>query len=85
MKSMLGFDLRKSLGKITVPTLVLAGSGDRNAPAPMMRKMAGFIPNAEYVEFEGVGHLVALERPKIFDAALDRFLKANVATQATAT
>jgi 3-oxoadipate enol-lactonase len=64
---------------------VLSGSKDNNAPAPMMAKMATYIPSAEYVEIEGVGHLVNLERPKTFNAALDRFLAANVAaTQVTA-
>jgi 3-oxoadipate enol-lactonase len=75
MMSMLGFDLRKSLGQIRVPTLVISGSKDKNAPAPMVKKMAGFIPNATYVELEGVGHLVALERPNEFNAVLDDFLR----------
>jgi 3-oxoadipate enol-lactonase len=75
MKSMLGFDLRKSLGKISAPTLVLAGTKDRNAPAQMVKKMASFIPNATYVELEGVGHLVALEQPVEFNAALGDFLR----------
>ena len=75
MKSMLGFDLRKSLGQIAVPTLVLSGSKDKNAPAPMMAKMVTYIPGADYVELEGVGHLANLERPQEFNAALDHFLK----------
>jgi 3-oxoadipate enol-lactonase len=68
MTSMPGFDLRKSLGQIRVPTLVISGTKDRNAPAPMVKKMASFIPNATYVELEGVGHLVALEQPSEFNA-----------------
>jgi 3-oxoadipate enol-lactonase len=51
----------------------------------MMAKMASYIPSATYVELEGVGHLVNLERPATFNATLDPFLKANVAaTQVTA-
>jgi 3-oxoadipate enol-lactonase len=75
MMSMLGFDLRKALGQIRVPTLVVSGTKDNNAPAPMVKKMAGFIPNATYVELEGVGHLVALEQPAEFNAVLDDFLR----------
>jgi 3-oxoadipate enol-lactonase len=45
----------------------------------MMAKMATYIPAAEYVELEGAGHLVNLERPATFNAALDRFLNAHVA------
>jgi 3-oxoadipate enol-lactonase len=85
MLALIGFDLRSALKAIAVPTLVLSGSKDNNAPAPMMAKMASYIPSATYVELEGVGHLANLERPAAFNAALDQFLKANVtATQVTA-
>ena len=85
MLSMLGFDQRNSLKNIVVPTLLLSGSKDKNAPAPMMSKMATYIPSAKYVELEGVGHLANLERPGAFNAALDSFLKANAAaTRVTA-
>jgi 3-oxoadipate enol-lactonase len=85
MLALMGFDLRHALKNIAVPTLVLSGSKDNNAPAPMMAKMASYIPSAEYVEIEGAGHLVNLERAKAFNTALDQFLKANVAsTQVTA-
>lgn len=75
MLALLGFDQRQTLKDIKVPTLVLSGSKDKNAPAPMMAKMASFIPSASYVELENVGHLVNLERPAAFNAALDQFLK----------
>ena len=85
MLALMGFDLRNALKKIAVPTLVLSGSKDNNAPAPMMAKMASYIPSATFVELDGVGHLANLERPGAFNAALDSFLKANVApTQVTA-
>jgi 3-oxoadipate enol-lactonase len=74
MLALLGFDQRHALKDIAVPTLVLSGSMDKNAPAPMMAKMATYIPSAKYVELEGAGHLVNLERPDAFDAALDQFL-----------
>jgi 3-oxoadipate enol-lactonase len=84
MLALMGFDLRAALKSIAVPTLVLPGSKDNNAPAPMMAKMASYIPSATYLELEGVGHLANLERPGAFNAALDRFLKANAAaTQVT--
>jgi 3-oxoadipate enol-lactonase len=74
MLALLGFDQRKALGDIAVPTLVLSGSKDKNAPAPMMAKMATYIPSSTYVELEGAGHLVNLEQPRAFDAALEQFL-----------
>jgi 3-oxoadipate enol-lactonase len=85
MLALLGFDQRSALKQIKVPTLVLSGSKDKNAPAPMMAKMASNIASATYLELEGVGHLVNLERPDAFNTALDQFLKANVAsTEVTA-
>jgi 3-oxoadipate enol-lactonase len=78
MLALLGFDQRHVLEDIKVPTLVLSGSKDKNAPAPMMAKMAAYIPSANYVELDGAGHLANLERPAAFDAALDQFLKATI-------
>jgi len=80
MLALLGFDRRQALKDIAVPTLVLSGSRDGNAPAPMMAKTASYIPDASYVELEGVGHLANLERPDGFNSALEKFLKTTVAT-----
>jgi 3-oxoadipate enol-lactonase len=83
MLALLGFNQRAALKNIAVPTLVLSGTRDKNAPAPMMAKMASSIPSASYVELDGVGHLANLERPAAFNAVLDNFLKTHAAaTQA---
>jgi 3-oxoadipate enol-lactonase len=74
MLALMGFDLRHQLKEISVPTLLLSGSKDKNAPAPMMAKMATYVPGAVYVELEGVGHLANLERPEEFNAVLWDFL-----------
>jgi 3-oxoadipate enol-lactonase len=42
--------------------------------------MATYIPLAKYVELDA-GHLVNLERPAAFNAALDQFLKGQVAAK----
>jgi 3-oxoadipate enol-lactonase len=78
MHALLGFDGREALGRIRVPVLVLAGSRDTNAPAPMMSRMAERIPGASFVCIEGAGHLANLERPAAFDTALRRFLAERV-------
>jgi 3-oxoadipate enol-lactonase len=74
MLALMGFDLRQALKEISVPTLLLSGSRDNNAPAPMMAKMASYVPGSIYVELEGVGHLANLERPDEFNAVLWDFL-----------
>lgn len=83
MRALMGFDLRAHLPRIAVPALVLSGTNDTNAPAPMMAKMAAHIPGSVYTELAGAGHLANLERPDAFNAALDDFLTAHVATGAT--
>jgi pimeloyl-ACP methyl ester carboxylesterase len=71
------FDRRDALPKIAVPTLVLAGERDTNAPAAMMEKMASKIPGARFVCLAGAGHLANLERPAAFNAVLEEFLAAH--------
>ena len=69
-----GFDLRHALPRIGVPTLVLAGTKDPQAPAAAMERMAAAIPGAAFVALDGAGHLAHLEQPARFNAALDAFL-----------
>lgn len=68
------FDQTATLPTITVPTLLLSATEDRTTPVAAMKQMAQVIPNAEYVEIEGAGHLMDLERPELFRAAIDAFL-----------
>jgi len=68
------FDRRATLSEIKLPTLVLAGERDRNAPPAMMERMAARIPGARYICLAKAGHLANVEQPAAFDAALDAFL-----------
>lgn len=72
--TLLLFDRRDNLGNIDIPTLLLVGSEDRNAPAKMMAKTATYIPNAQFVELEGLGHIAHIEDPGRFNAVLQSFL-----------
>ncbi|MDH4095450.1 MAG: alpha/beta hydrolase [Betaproteobacteria bacterium] len=69
------FDQRARLSAIRVPTLVLAGSDDRVAPAAVMGRMAQKIPGAEFVQLEGCGHLGPMDQPDSFNEALAAFLQ----------
>ena len=73
--AMPGFDQRAALGRIAVPTLVLAGSQDQSAPADGMARMMGKIPDARFVVIEGAGHLAYVEQPDRFNEVLDAFLR----------
>ena len=70
----LGFDRRADLARISVPTLAMAGEVDTVAPAPMMQKMAALIPGARFLTVAGAGHLINLEQPAAFNAALLEWL-----------
>jgi pimeloyl-ACP methyl ester carboxylesterase len=69
------FDRRAQLADIRVPTLLVAGSDDRVAPAAVMERMAQKIPGAEHVLLEGCGHLGPMDQPDPFNEALAGFLE----------
>lgn len=78
MELLLSFDQRESLKTIGVPTLVLAGENDTNAPAPVMERMAHRIADSVFETISGAGHLANLERPDAFNAAVVGFLKRSL-------
>jgi pimeloyl-ACP methyl ester carboxylesterase len=74
MRCLVTFDRRDALAAIAVPTLLVAGERDTNAPAAMMERMAAKIPGARFAVISGAGHLANLERPQTFIAVLSEFL-----------
>jgi len=74
LEALVTFDRRANLTQIGVPTLLVAGEHDRNAPPAVMKKMAQAIPNSTYIEMRGIGHLQNLEAPDDFDGLLLNFL-----------
>lgn len=68
------FDRREALPRIAVPTLLIAGEGDKAAPLRTMQRMAEAIPGARLVVLPGAGHLGHLEQPAAFNVALTDFL-----------
>ena len=68
VKCLVTFDERANLPNIKVPVLCLAAEHDRNAPPPVVEKMAGKIPGAHYLCLPGLGHMPNLEAPAAFDA-----------------
>lgn len=74
VQALVTFDERANLGQIAVPVLCLAAEHDRNAPAPMMERLAGRIAGARYVCLPGLGHLANLEAPRAFNRPLLDFV-----------
>lgn len=71
------FDQRQHLAQIKVPTLLVAGSDDKVAPASVMERMKAKIPNADLLVLDGCGHLGPMDQPNEFNAALLSFLRRN--------
>jgi pimeloyl-ACP methyl ester carboxylesterase len=59
---------------ITVPTLFLHGAADTRAPLDPVRAMQQAVPDGQLVVLPGAGHLVNVEVPELFEAAVLEFL-----------
>ena len=69
-----GIDLRDDLGRITAPTLVVAGAQDPALPPPHQELIAAGIPGAELLTVSPAAHLGNLERTaEVTGALLDHF------------
>ena len=56
------------------PALVISGAEDRVIRSKRSRQLAESLSNGRFVEVEGAGHLVGLERPEVVNAAILGFL-----------
>lgn len=64
------FDVRADLGRVTAPTLVVAGDLDPATPVATVREIADGIPGARFVEIAGAAHLVNVEKAEAVNEAL---------------
>lgn len=64
------FDARAELGRIAVPTLVIAGADDPATPPDMVREIADGVGGAEFLVVPDAAHLVNAERPEPVTDAL---------------
>ncbi len=69
-----GFDRRADLPRVTQPALLIAGEADQTAPPRGMARMTEAMPHARIIVIPGAGHLLPLEAPDAFHAALHDFL-----------
>jgi pimeloyl-ACP methyl ester carboxylesterase len=68
-------DLWEAVSRISVPTLVIAGSDDRLTPPAHSRRIADTLPQlARLLELERTGHMSPLERPREVAEALARLV-----------
>ena len=62
------------LKRYSTPTLVVACAHDTFFPPAMLRRVAGVIPGAEYIEIEQAGHAPYWEAPEEFNEIVLSFL-----------
>lgn len=68
-------DLSAEIGRIAVPTLVVAGEDDLATPPALVRACAAAIPGARFVSLPGVGHIPSIERPAELATLMADFFK----------
>ena len=69
--------LKHWLRRISVPTLVLWGAGDRIVTPDYGRAYAGLIPGARFETIDQAGHHPELEQPRAFIECVARFIHAK--------
>ena len=69
------FDLRPLLGRITAPTLVLAGAGDYMAGVGSAEEIARGIAGSRLEIVQGAGHFPWVEEPERVRAAIAAFVE----------
>ncbi len=67
-------DARDRIGRITAPTLVLAGKEDPFIPFSLSQELAGSIPGAKLKVLEGGGHGFSASMAERFNRAVLEFL-----------
>jgi 3-oxoadipate enol-lactonase len=67
-------DYASAIASVKRPVLFLVG--EKDAPAPAMRKLHEKLPGSRFVELPGAGHISNMDRPAEFNQALRDFLGA---------
>jgi 3-oxoadipate enol-lactonase len=68
-------DLRPDAGRITVPTLCVAGDQDGSTPPEVVKETADLIPSARFALIEGAGHIPCVEKPAELSGLIEKHLQ----------
>jgi 3-oxoadipate enol-lactonase len=68
-------DQAQRASAIRVPTLVLCGTEDRITPPALSTELTRLIPGARCELIDRAGHLSNLERPDVFNALVEAFIR----------
>ena len=65
-------DFRSAVRTVTRPVLFLVGEKDGHTPAAM-QQLHSDLPGSQFVELPGAGHISNLDRPELFNRAVEDF------------
>jgi pimeloyl-ACP methyl ester carboxylesterase len=68
-------DIRHRLSNITCPTLLIHGDQDAIVPYEQGKRVLEYLPDAEFVTLEGIGHVPMWEDPAAFEEVFVQWLK----------
>ena len=74
VRSFISDDCLNNFSKIKVPCLVMVGELDKLTPPSVAEEINALIPNSRLKIIEGAGHLINIEKPKIFNELILKFL-----------
>ena len=69
-----GHDALDRLAAVQVPALVIGGEADAATPVEAARALAAAIPGAELAILPGAPHMMQIESPDLYAAAIEGFL-----------
>jgi 4,5:9,10-diseco-3-hydroxy-5,9,17-trioxoandrosta-1(10),2-diene-4-oate hydrolase len=75
------YPIRDRVQRISVPTLIVWGDGDKLVPLRDADVFEELIPNARKVVYPDTGHVPMLERPARFNRDVETFLKGSDAVE----
>lgn len=73
-RAMARADIFQEMSGDPCPATVIAGTGDKTVSQDVVRRIAAAIPAARLVELPDVGHMIYIEHPERFNAALEDHL-----------
>jgi 3-oxoadipate enol-lactonase len=76
-EALASYDVTDRLGRIAVPTRVVAGAEDPGTPPEVGRSMVAAIRDADLVVIEGAAHIANVARPAEFRSAVREHLAAT--------
>ena len=74
-------EVESLLPEIACPVLLTVGAEDRWSPPEQHEAMAAVIPDSQLVVIEGAGHMLPVEAPMAFNAAIANWLRQKIPSE----